>query len=964
MSARLARRIGVLAIALAAWCVPSASAQGLEGLIGRVVSEVRVGSGGQAVHDRQLQDLIEIHAGEPLRMDAVRKTIAHAMGLGRYLDVRVSAAEAGDKVQILIDLVPLRTERRLVFLGELGLQESELRRAVVDRFGAAPAHSRAADIARVLEELLKDQGYLRASVRVRGQGETDADDIVFELACGARARVRTLSFQPANGEDVRQLRARLSAKPGAIYDRVELRRQLDAATEAWRSRKYLEARADPVVQESANGEAVDLTISVARGPLVSLEFSGDPLPPKQVGELVPVARESAVDEDLLEDSKARIVAYLQGQGYWDAQADFKRVADRNRLRIIFSVRHGPVYRVADVVFEGASLVPASELRHVVRVAAGHRFIQAALDQDVLALVAAYRSRGFGEMTCEAAVEPVPGRRTGIEALVVAVLRISEGPRTLVTGVEMSGNAALAGSDMLTALETRAGSPLVGPTVDADRDRILGRYLNLGYRLARVESAVRYSPDRTEAGVTFTVREGPQLVVDHVLVVGNVRVSDATIRRELVLKPGKPLGLEAINDSQRRLAALGLFRRITISELELSDERLRDVLVTVEEPAATTLGYGVGVEFQKVETSEIAPRGFVELGRRNLFGSNRSINLFSRVSLRRRSDTGASSAAGTTTDGQTALEYRVLATYRAPKVLWRTADLQVAGGVEQGSRTSFSFKHRFVRVNLSHRVGASWNVLGQYSIQQNNIFDDRIATADRPWIDRLFPQVRIGSVSASAVRNTRDDVFDPGHGSLLGLNGELALRQLGSEVGFAKTFLQGFIYRKLPTRRRIVAAGGVRLGLGTGFPREVVITNDSGQPVPATLRDLPASERYFAGGDTTIRGFDLDRVGRPDTFDSDGTPKGGHAEIILNGEIRMALWKDLGVVGFVDAGNVYSLVTDLSLAHMRSGAGFGIRYKSPVGPIRFDFGFKLGTLQTFGTRREDRIAYHISIGQAF
>ena len=142
-----------------------------------------------------------------------------------------------------------------------------------------------------------------------------------------------------------------------------------------------------------------------------------------------------------------------------------------------------------------------------------------------------------------------------------------------------------------------------------------------------------------------------------------------------------------------------------------------------------------------------------------------------------------------------------------------------------------------------------------------------------------------------------------------------------------------------------------------------VVGPDGQPVIEHVRDLPASERFFAGGDTTVRGFQLDRVGRPDTFDSDGTPKGGHAELILNGELRVALWKDLGVVGFIDAGNVFSIVNDVSLADLRTGAGFGIRYKSPVGPIRIDIGFKLGTLQTFGTdaRRPLRAAHQHRAG---
>jgi outer membrane protein assembly factor BamA len=456
------------------------------------------------------------------------------------------------------------------------------------------------------------------------------------------------------------------------------------------------------------------------------------------------------------------------------------------------------------------------------------------------------------------------------------------------------------------------------------------------------------------------------------VVGNNRVGEATIRRELLLKPGEPLGLQAIEDSQRRLAALGVFRRVTLSELQHEADDRRDILVTVEEAPATTLGWGGGVEFQEVENIEVAPRGFFEIGRRNLWGRNRSINFFSRVSLRRRTDTELDQTAQPVDVTSTNVEYRVIGSYREPRFAGTAADLQVAIGFEQGSRTSFSYRSESARVNLSQRYREHWNLQGQYSIERNDIFDDRINPLDRPLIYRLFEQVRIGSVSLTGVRSTRDDLFNPKRGTIVGLNGELALRPIGSEVGFAKTFLQGFVYRQLPSSPRIVFAAGARLGLGVGFPREVPAVTPDGEPIlgpdgtqlTSTVQDLPASERYFAGGDTTIRGFQLDHVGEHDTFDRDGTPIGGRAEVVLNGEVRMELWKDLGVVGFLDAGNVYSSVSNLSLGRVRAGAGFGLRYNSPVGPFRIDFGFKLGTLRTYGPNREDRFALHISIGQAF
>jgi outer membrane protein insertion porin family len=967
--ARLARSCA-LALLLAAAAAGTCAAQGLEALLGRRVSAVRLVTGGREFRDPQIQALLEVRAGDILTMAVVRETIVHVMSMGRFLDVRVEGEAAGDGVAVSVVLVPLRDVRRLVFAGDLGVPESVLGGAVVDRFGPNPAIGRATDIARTLEEVLRDAGYLHAAVQPRPVGVDDAEagNLVFEVACGTQARIGALSFKGTPDRIVGDLKARLTLKSGDAYQPADLRRHLAAYQAEWRGRGYFEARADVVPRPTAGGDRVDLVIAVSRGPLVTIEFTGDPLSLKQRDDLVPIAREGSADQDLVEDSEFRIRDFLRGQGYRDAEVTSSRDAQGDRLRIVLAVKRGPLYRVSSVLFGGTSAVPDADLRASVRTAAGQPFVQATLDADVSRLKGEYRRRGFGAASVTTDLVPVPGGSTGGEIPVTVTLTIGEGPMTTVARIAIAGASAVAESTLRGVLETRAGGPLYGPTVEGDRERLRTVYLNRGYRLVAVDAAVAYSDDRAQAGVTFTVREGPQVIVDHILVVGNSRINEATIRHEVVLVPGQPLALDQVLESQRRLAALGLFRRVTISELDHGAAHLRDVLVTVEEAPTTSVGYGGGVEFQKVEDVEFAPRGFFEIGRRNLWGKNRSVNLFSRVSFRRHSATTQSGDSEPTAQTLHDLEYRVIGSYREPRAFGTSADFQTAVAFEQGSRTSFSYRHRSARVALAQRRFRLWTLVGQYTIQRNEIFEDRIDPVDRPLIDRLFPQVRLGVLSESAVRDTRDDPIDPSGGTLVGVNGDLALRPIGSEVGFVKTYVQGFIYRRMPTERRVVLAGGVRIGLGTGFSRTV--TDAAGEPVrdatgqTQTVKDLPVSERFFAGGDTTVRGFKLDKLGRPDTFDRDGTPIGGHAELMVNGEVRVAVWRDLGVVGFLDAGNVFSSVNAVNLGHLRAGTGFGVRYKSPVGPIRVDFGFKVGRLETYGTTREGRFALHISIGQAF
>jgi outer membrane translocation and assembly module TamA len=150
-----------------------------------------------------------------------------------------------------------------------------------------------------------------------------------------------------------------------------------------------------------------------------------------------------------------------------------------------------------------------------------------------------------------------------------------------------------------------------------------------------------------------------------------------------------------------------------------------------------------------------------------------------------------------------------------------------------------------------------------------------------------------------------------------------------------------------------------VGLAQGFERTV----EGGDGQPIVVDEIPASERFFAGGDTTIRGFALDTVGAANTISETGFPRGGNAVLILNGELRVPVWKDIGAALFVDGGNVFERVTQFDFAELRGSAGFGLRYLSPIGPVRLDLGFKMDRRQ-FAGELESRAVFHFSIGQAF
>jgi outer membrane protein assembly factor BamA len=554
-----------------------------------------------------------------------------------------------------------------------------------------------------------------------------------------------------------------------------------------------------------------------------------------------------------------------------------------------------------------------------------------------------------------------------------VITIKEGPRVVVGQISITGNTAVPTERLRAVLSLAPGAPYYGPKVALDRDALTAFYLDEGYASADVTvtaPALVPTSDGARADIRFTVTEGPQTVVEHIFISGNLRTRREIIERELQIAVGRPLGQAALTESRRRLTGLSLFRRIQISVISHGDPRLRDVIIVVEEAQQTTIGYGGGLQVDRVlrsadtgattrERYELAPRGFFEVGRRNLGGRNRSLNVYSRLSLRPNPEENSSNPFAFP-------EYRIVGTYREPRALRNYGDLTATAAVEQGVRTGFNFSRKGFNAELGHQVNPTTRGSARYSFGTTRIFDNQLLEEDDPLavlnVDRVFPQVRLSSFSGAASRDTRDDPFEPQKGTFISGDATIAARGIGSEVGFTKSFVQGFFYRNLG-RPNLVFAGGARLGLARAFLRLVNTVDANGAPQTLPVRDLPASERFFAGGDTTIRGYSLDSVGVPETITSAGFPKGGDAEVVLNAELRVPVFGNVGAVVFADGGNVFARAADLDLSRLRGSVGFSGRYRSPIGPIRIDIGFKLDR-RTIGSRLEPRYAIHFSIGQAF
>lgn len=948
----------------------------LSAWVGRTITSVRIEIEGEPVDNPSLMTLLEVRPGTPLVEATVREGLTHIRGLGRYESAAVSAQAEGDGVALRYFLVPLHPINRIQFRGSTGLDGRSLERAVLEQAGGRLAAIPVATAAEAVRRALADEGFVRPEVTpsLEQTHRPHASTLVFNVEAGARQRIGKVNVDGVSPLSADEILQALDISAGAPYRRRAIEDDLRDVAEGLRARGYYEASASHF--PTGEGEVVDLTVSVEAGPIFDIVVSGDPLPDGGVDEWVPLRRENSADEDLLEDSALRIRWALQAEGYWRANVEVRPEEQPGGQRVVVTVKvnRGRQYFLRDVVVTGNAHFTTSQIREMLAIETGKPFREDQVRVRVQTLLGRYAADGFNP-EIEMMVEEVPSTRRDGGGEVIVRIPIVEGRLRTVGAIVVTGANQIPEAEIRKVIRSQPGQPLRDVQIRQDTDAIYALYRNGGFESAAVRYELTGEPNYT---VTFSIVEGRRTIVDHVLVSGNVRVRSERILAEVQLRPGEPYGQAARAESLRRLNELAIFRRVTITPAPGTgaDDRI-DVVVQVEEAPATTIGYGGGLEIGRTTRTtvdgfedrfEFAPRGFFEVGRRNLFGGNRSINLFSRLSLRPRNEPDDPARDG---KGFGLSEYRVTGSYRAAHVWRSNTDLVVTTSVERAIRTSFTYVRRGASAEALRRLTPTVSGFIRYALDSTRLFDTRIPEEDQPLIDRLFPQIRLSSFSTGLVWDRRDNILDPTAGGWLSADAELAAQPIGSEVGFAKAFVQATGFRRITRRGRVVLAGRVQVGLARGFERQVPqrdldgdpIVGPDGRIVTITVADVPAGRRFFAGGSTTVRGFQQDRLGVPTVLNEAGLSNGGNGLVIMNGEVRTRVLSTVSLVAFVDGGNVFERIRDIRPGDFRGAAGFGIRYRSPLGPLRMDFGFKLDRRFVAG-KRERGWEFHLSIGEAF
>lgn len=887
---------GLFALLAASMVAPPAGPPSLEG---ETLASVRIDARPEEV--RRLAQYVEMHAGEPLRAAAVRHAVELFHATGDYEDVVVEAVVGPAGVDLVFRPIPAPLLAEVRVTGSAVLGADEVRRITRLRARDPLWPSRLEEASRDVALALVDKGYLEASVRGSAERRGGVADAVFDVRPGTLVRVGRARVEGTGGGG-RGLRGRIRPRPGEAFRRPaaqaaaeRMRRDLVAAGR-WRAGVQLEETYDPAAGR------MDLVFRAAPGPRMRAETRGARLSDRLRHALEDRLREGALASDALEQGRELVEDDFRRRGYRDVSVSNREEAGPDSATVIYEVTPGPAARVRSVAVDGFP-VPAPLLK----TRPGAPLQDRVVEEDARTLAHALEDRGYAQAKVEAEAPEGGGE-------VPVVFRARAGNLSTVGSFAVRSPEPLPAGAQLKELRLREGEPYRVADLARDRASLLSAYRNAGYLQAEVVPEASPAPEGGPVDVVLHVSPGPRTRVDHIVIAGLQSTREAVVRRELALVEGGPLGLQKVLESQRRLGALGIFQKVSVGELDPEAATARSVVVTAAEAPRTTVAYGIGyAERDRLRFS-------TEATRRNLFGLDRSLTSFARISFR-----GS----------------RLLATFREPYFLGHHNELFVTGFREEEDRDSFDFVRYGGLLQTARTLSPGWSVIVRYAFEETNIFNIEVPLDE---VDRQFRSTTFSGPSASVVNDTRDDPLDPHRGRFLGADVQLSHAVLGGD-SFLKGFLQAATYQRLGARTVLALSG--RLGLGRTFGFD--------QP----LR-LPLPDRFFAGGDYSMRGFGVDLVG-PLVRSASGklVPTGGNGLLLGGAELRYDAGRRLSAAAFTEAGNVYPLVSEITLGDLRYTAGLGLRYKSALGPLRIDWGYKLN-------RRPEEKPYHVhlTIGHAF
>ena len=908
---------------------------------GKVIRSIHY-DGDRPIDPSHYEPYLGIRPGDVLTRTVLKSAIQSLYETGRFSSIVVDAVlqEGGVTIRFKVRLNYYFNEFSVE--GKVDLNGRSASEVMSLPVGERFTSDKLEEARQTMLKYLHDRGFYLARVQVRTKlSESNRQvNTTFEVESGKLATIASIEVRGVPPADAPKILDVLDLEKGKKYDRDHVRRQLEDLKKHFLKRGYLGAAATiPTEVFDSSTNTVRVAVDVTNYGLVRVDIDGFKISKDQLRRLLPILSEGVQDE-LLKEGEVNLRAFLEESGYPEAELSIEDTRDKQGVRIVtYKIDEGRKVTVTDVDFQGNESFPTETLLASIQIQPA-RFLQKSvysvqkLDADVEALRSLYESAGY----LNAEIIPVIVPVKGAERLRIT-FEVEEGPLARTRDLVFVGNTSLTSADLQLKMGLAPSGPYSPHIAERDRQAILAAYNDAGFLQPRVTYHVS-DPDAANSYlVEFQITEGRKSFVDEIILLGNRRTRESVIKKRIGLNESDALSLGKMLETQQALYNLGVFDRVRVTpQNPESLAAYQDVVVRMDESKQITVGYGLGYH----ERERL--RGTLELRHLNILGTARRADLRLRGSR---------------------LEQGVLLSFQQPQLRFLPLDSYLTFSARVKKETSFEAK----RVSASYQFGQplnnhSWALL-RYNFRNVRVSDLKVTISE---LEREDTPRNLSTVSASYINDTRDNYLDAQKGFFSSTDLSLTTKALGSSNNFVSLFTQNHYYRKLPAG--LLFSTSLSFGSAHPFRGDTII---------------PISERFFAGGGSSLRGFEIDHAGplalsKPDPINPNTIvyrPVGGNTLLIANGEVRLPLLSRLHLAVFYDTGNVFLNLKEMAFSKFSHAAGFGLRIRTPFGPLRLDYGFNLknsscvlslpgtdcvpASLRDLGFRSRH---LHVNIGPAF
>ncbi len=753
------------------------------------------------------------------------------------------------------------------------------------------------------------------------------------------------------------IRVNLLTRVGSTYDPTKLREDVRAM---WKMGFFADIR---VEAELAAGGGAILTFAVTEKPSIRkvMVAGNDELELDKINEVLDLERDAILDVAKIKRNRQKVQDLYVEKGYYLATVDYDvRPVNEAEVDVLFVVDERSKVQIRDVQFIGNEAISDDELRGLIATQKGGAlaflndsgtFNEEAFERDLLMISAYYWDKGYATVNIG---EPQLKLSRDKRYMYLSI-PIEEGPVFAVSGIEFRGDLLGTTEDHAAMVGIKPGATFARSTIAADRERLQNFYMDRGYAYANVLPLTKPVPGKNEIVLIFEIERGKKAYFERINIRGNSKTRDKVIRREMKIAEGELFNNSNLEISKRRINALGFFEKVDVSTRRGSSDEFVEVNVEVSERPTGTFQIGAG--FSSVENF-IAQ---AQVSQNNLFGRGQTLTLQAQLS-----------------------SLRQLFLLRFVEPYFLDTNWTFAFDIYNQSRAFGSFARNAKGGNLTWGYPLSYEARAFLTYKLEDV---DITTGSRGFAD--FGAVRQPIDGTDVANLYRGGITSSLRASL---SWDSRNNRLFTTEGWYHTVFAEWADDYTASENVFLRYGGF-----TRYYKELwgpFVLHTNAEVGITTSRDplgVPIAERYLIGGIFDVRGFRPRslgpqlRTGRSPDDPQNAIPLGGNMQIILNSEVEFSLFKRVGISGvvFFDMGNAYNLEArycsgldkegaslkfdpcfqfpESIVYGIRKSVGFGFRWFSPIGPLRFEWGIPLDRQTRPDGTVEEPLVFEFTIG---